>query len=98
MSIDAVLGALPQAGAGGVFLFMLVLMVRRESSAQERFTAEYDRISRSHDEELAELREQITALREQIENLQRTLDLERDARRRAEDAAAEARREQPRLT
>lgn len=92
MSIDAVLGALPQAGAGGVFLFMLFLMFKRESSAQERFTVEYDRINAAHDAELAELREQIVALRTQIEELQLKLDLEREERRRAEDAAAEARR------
>ena len=90
--IDALLGALPQAGAGGVFLFILFLMVRRESTAQERFTLEYDRINAAHDSELSELREQIVALRAQIDDLQNKLDTEREERRRAEDEAAEARR------
>lgn len=89
-SIDAVLGALPQAGAGGVFLFLLVLMVRRESTAQERFTAEYDRINQAHDAELSELRDQLAALRDQLDELQLKLDVEREERRRAEDKAAEA--------
>lgn len=91
-SIDAVLGALPQAGAGGVFLFLLVLMVRRESTAQERFTAEYDRINAAHDAELSELREQLAAMRAQLEEMNQKLDSEREERRRAEDEAAEARR------
>lgn len=92
MSIDAVLGALPQAGVGGIFVAMLFLMFKRESTAQERFTAEYARINAAHDEELAELREEIRALRERIEELQLKLDIEREERRKAEDAAAEARR------
>lgn len=92
MSVDALLGALPQAGVGGVVLWLLVLMLKREASAQERFTIEYDRINAAHNEELRELQEQIQALRDKLEELQLKLDLEREERRKAEDAAAEARR------
>lgn len=91
-SVDALLGALPQAGVGGIVLWMLVLLMRRESAAQDRFTAEYARISEAHNEEIRELQEQIQALRMQIEDLQVKLDQEREERRKAQDEAAEYRR------
>lgn len=91
-SIEAVLGALPQAGFGGLFMAVLLLLFKREASAQSRFTEEYDRLKTTYESELKSLREQISALQARIEELHLKLDIEREERRRAEDEAAQARR------
>lgn len=73
--MDAVLTALgqkiPELGVTGVLVFLLVLLIRRESSTEDRHAAELRRINSDHDAELDELR----------------LDVEREriARRSAED-------------
>lgn len=92
MNVDALLGALPSAGVGGIVLWLLVLLLKREASSQERFSAEYARINEAHNEELRELRDEISALRAQIDDLQLKLDIEREERRKAQDEAAEYRR------
>lgn len=48
--------------------------------------AELERINRDHDTEVAEMRATKNRLRKQVEELHTTVDLEREARRKAEDA------------
>ena len=91
--LTSVMSSVPQLGVGGVALAFIVLLLRRESSSQDRFSAEYKRINEAHNAELAELRAEIQSLRERIEDLQLKLDIEREERRKAEDVAAAIRRE-----
>lgn len=105
--MDAILPALfsaaPQLGVAGVLLFVLGLVMRRESadrtdyraaleSAAKRHTEEVDRMRKGHDEEIAELKADLAQLEAKLGELQNRLDLEREARRKAEDMAAEVRR------
>lgn len=90
--LDSVLPTLPSAGLGGVVIWLLVLVIKRESTVQDRFNAEYQRIADSHRSEVAELREQIEALRDRVEALNNKLDEEREERRKAEDETAALRR------
>lgn len=73
--MDAVLVALgqkiPELGVTGALVFVLVLLLRRESSTEERHTAELARVNAAHDAELKEL--------------QTDLERERGARRAVED-------------
>lgn len=92
ISIDAVLSALPQTGVGGLVVFVIFLLLRRESGTQTRFNEEYERLRQSYESEMSSMREQIMVLQQKIDDLQAKLDAEREERRRAEDAAAEARR------
>lgn len=68
---QAMLGALPQIGIYGGFAWVLLLLLRREGSADERHARELDRLRKAHDDELAELH--------------RDVERERERRRRAED-------------
>lgn len=90
--MDAVLttliSAAPQAGGAGLLLGVLILLVRREAQASERWNAELTRVNAAHDAELAELRIEIKALREQVTDLNLKLDEERARRRQAEDVAS----------
>lgn len=88
--LTAALQSAPQLGIGGIAAWLVVLLLRRESSSEERHTAELKRVNDSHDAELAELRADIAALRKQIDELQLKLDIEREERRKAEDMAAAA--------
>lgn len=67
--LDGLLSALSGTGvelAGvGAFVWLVVLLLRRESSSDARHTAELTRISELHDAELAELREENARLRTQ---------------------------------
>lgn len=98
--MDAVLTAVtqtaPQLGISGVLITVIVLLVRREASAEGRHAAELTRINTAHDAELDELRAEIRELRKYVDDLNAALDLEREQRRRAEDAAADAARRRPR--
>jgi hypothetical protein len=73
--LDAVLVALgqkiPELGVTGALVFVLVLLLRRESSTEERHAAELKRVNSAHDAELKEL--------------QLDIDRERTARRSVED-------------
>lgn len=69
--LQAMLGSLPSLGIYGGFAWVLILLLRREGSAEERHARELDRLRKAHDDERAEL--------------QRDVDREREARRRAED-------------
>lgn len=99
--LPALLNAAPQLGVAG--LLLLILAVVLKSSAQDRLdyrtelaaaadrhAAEMKRKDSDHDAELAELRADIRELRKKVDDQQSELDLEREARRRAEDVAAEA--------
>jgi TolA-binding protein len=99
--LPALLEAAPQLAAA--VLLLLILGVVLKASAQDRadyreqlkaaatlHAEEVKRINSDHDAELAELRSDIKELREKVDDLQSELDLEREARRKAEDLAAEA--------
>lgn len=94
--MDAVLAAvvqsLPQLGIGGGLVFVLVLLVRRESSTEQRHSAELARINAAHDAELAEVRADVKELRGEVDRLNSELDTERTKRRAIEDELAAARR------
>lgn len=62
--VQSLLGALPSLGIYGGFAWVLVLLLRREGSAEERHGRELDRQQAAHDAELAELREDIRRERE----------------------------------
>lgn len=90
--LTAIIQSAPQLGISGVLVFVIVLLVRREASAETRHGAELERITKTHDAELGELRGEMKALRQQIEDLNAALDLEREQRRTAQDDAAAAAR------
>lgn len=105
--MDAVLSAfitkLPELGLAGLALLLLLATWRKADAdradyrtalkeAEERHAAELTRVNRAHDEELAEVYRTKEALRQRIDDLNTMVDLEREARRQAEDRAAEARR------
>lgn len=92
--LTAVLQSVPQMGLGGGAIVLIVLLLRREAGAESRHQAELDRISKAHDAELAELRADIAQLRKQVDDVNAALDLEREARRAAEDKLAAAVRQQ----
>lgn len=94
--LPALISALPQLGGAGVILVVLVLLLRSSATDRADYRAELKRLNGDHDAELAELRGDIKELRKQVDDLHAALDLERQARRRAEDMAAEAlRRKRP---
>lgn len=80
--MDAVLLALgqklPELGVTGALVFVLILLVRRESSTEERHAAQLKRLNASHDEELKRLR----ADRDREHTARRAAEKERDQRRR----------------
>lgn len=75
--MDAVLVAVaqsaPQLGVGSLLIAVIVLLMRRESSAEERHAAELDRVNLDHDEEIAELNARIKGLRGDVDELDRAL-------------------------
>lgn len=87
--MDAVLTAIvqtaPQLGLSGVLVTVIVILVKRETTAESRHTAEVDRITRVHDAELAELRTELAEVRKQVRDLNAALDVESARRREAED-------------
>lgn len=60
------------------------------SAAAQRHKDEIQRINENHSSEIAELKADIKELRGQIDDLESKLEMERAARRKAEDMAAEA--------
>lgn len=58
-------GALPELGALTGFVFLVILLLRRETQLDSRHTGELTRISTLHDAEVAELRAENARLREQ---------------------------------
>ncbi|SDZ59056.1 hypothetical protein SAMN05216215_11203 [Saccharopolyspora shandongensis] len=76
---------LPQAGIGGVLLFLLVVVMRHASTDRSDYRTELDRMRAAYVAELTELRERADELAAQLED-------ERRKRWKAEDSAARARR------
>lgn len=79
--LQALLGALPSLGIYGGFAWVLILLLRREGTAEERHARELDRLNRAHDAELAERDQDVKR--------------EREARREIENELREYRRTQP---
>lgn len=101
--LSALLAKLPELGIAGLALVLLFAAWRNATSdrgdyrdalkaAEERHAAEIARVNREHDAEVLELRDGGASLRKRIEELNTDVDIEREARRKAEDEAAEARR------
>lgn len=90
--LTAVIQSLPQVGIGSGLIVVLVLLLRRESSTEQRHTAELARINTAHDAELSEMRAEMTELRNSVRKLNSDLDTERSRRREIEDELADARR------
>lgn len=97
--LSALVSKLPELGIAGVALMLLLTSWRNSTAdrgdyrealraAEERHAAEIDRINREHDAEIAEIRDTKADLRKRIEDLNAALDLEREARRMAEDRAS----------
>jgi C4-dicarboxylate-specific signal transduction histidine kinase len=105
--LDAVFSALvtklPELGLSGLALWLLFAAWRNATSdrsdyrdslkaAEERHAAELARVNREHDAEIAEMQQTKARLRKQVEELNAAVDLEREARRAAEEKAFRARR------
>lgn len=95
--LSTLIGSAPQLGGAGVLIWLLVLLIRRETQdridyrrgladAAARHATELARINTDHDSELSELRKEIAGLRKQLDEVNRKLDAERERRRAAEDA------------
>jgi hypothetical protein len=72
--VQSLLGALPSLGIYGGFAWVLVLLLRREATSEERHARELDRLNKAHDDELAEKN--------------RDIERERERRRAAEEELA----------
>lgn len=71
VTFQALLGVLPSLGIYTGFGWVLLLLLRREGTAEERHARELDRLRKAHDDELSEKN--------------RDIERERAARRAAED-------------
>jgi septal ring factor EnvC (AmiA/AmiB activator) len=72
--LPSLLGALPSLGIYAGFGYVLILLLRREATSEERHAQEITRIRRAHDEELEELRADVTRERA----ARRAVEAERD--------------------
>lgn len=72
--LTAALQSLPPLGIMGGLGWLVVVLFRRESSTEERHTAELNRVNAAHDAELAELRADITRERIARREAQQELD------------------------
>lgn len=92
--ITAATSALPQLGAGGLAVYLLLLILRREGSTLDRERAAHEAVltreRKAHDAELVEKEAEIERLRARVSTLDTLLDQERAARRAAEDARGPA--------
>lgn len=98
--MDAVLqtlgGSLPQLGVGGVLTFVIGLLVKLLIDERNSHDAELERKGARMLVEIAHKDEELARLSKRIEDLEVTVDIERAARRDAEDVAARALRRAPR--
>lgn len=92
--MEGLIGALGQLGPIGLALIILVIMwfLNRQSTATyreqlEAYKAEIARINGAHDEELAELKTEISSLRKELREHREEMEMERLARREAEEIA-----------
>ena len=90
--LSALLAKLPELGIAGFAVFLLIAAWRNAASDRGDYRAGLKAADERHDAELVELRADRSALRQQVDDLNVTVDLEREARRKAEDEAAETRR------
>lgn len=101
--LSALLTKLPELGIAGLALWLLLAAWRNATSdrgdyrdalkaGEERHATELARVNREHDAEILELHQIKDVLRKRIEDLNASVDLEREARRKAEDAASEIQR------
>ena len=71
--MDAVLLAvgqsLPEMGAFGLFVTIILLLLRRESATEARHTSEMQRQAKIHDEEIAEFQKRNRQLQKDISDL-----------------------------
>lgn len=103
--MDAVLQALitaaPQLGVAGVLLTILGLLLRQAgqdrsdyrtslAEAAKRHSSELSDREKRYNEDISDLQREVDKLRARIDQLETELDLEREARRKAEDMAAQA--------
>lgn len=86
-------GSIPTIGGATILLVIIGVVTRLWLGAEGRHLAELTRVNKAHDEELAELKADIAELRKRVDELTTQVDTERTARRRAEDEAAQARRQ-----
>lgn len=93
-------GSIPTIGGATILLVIIGVLGRLWLGAEGRHLAELTRVNKIHDEELAERKQDIAGLkadlaelRGRIDELTKQVETERKARHRAEDAAAEARRQ-----
>lgn len=91
--LSAIAGALPQLGLGGIVTFVCGLLVKLLLDERGSRRAEVEGLMQRHASELSAVSERLEAARRRIEELETAVDLEREARRRAEDEAARLRRE-----
>lgn len=90
------MGALANVAAWGgasILVGIIGILAYLWLGAERRTRLELERVNRDHDAELAELRAERAELRERNTALNVALDDERSQRRRAEDAAAQAKRD-----
>lgn len=103
--LPALVSAAPQLGVAGILLIVLYVIMRsggqdradyraQLEATVKRHADEIGRINKDHADEIAELKADVKDLRKELGDVQAALDLEREARRRAEDMAAEALRKQ----
>lgn len=90
--LTAVIQSLPQVGIGSGLIVVLVLLLRRESTTEQRHAAELARINAVRDAELAEMRSEVAELRGSLRQLNTDLDAEIVRRRAIEDELADERR------
>lgn len=101
--LSALVTKLPELGIAGLALCLFLVASRNATAdradyrdalkaAEDRHAAELARVNREHDEELAEIHKTKDLLRKRIDDLNAAVDREREARRKAEDAAARASR------
>lgn len=97
--MDAVLqtlgGSLPQATVGSVLLFVIGLLVKLLIDERSSHDGELERKGARLLVEIAHKDEEITRLRKTLEEAELTVDIERQARREAEDRAAQVARRRP---
>ncbi|MFL6144099.1 MAG: hypothetical protein ACJ72N_19820 [Labedaea sp.] len=86
-------GSIPTIGGATILLVIIGVVTRLWLGAEGRHLAELTRVNKAHDDELTELRADITELRKRVDSLTQQVDTEREARWKAEDAAATARRQ-----
>lgn len=61
--------SLPEMGAFGLFVTIILLLLRRESATEARHTSEMQRQAKIHDEEIAEIQNRNKELRKDIADL-----------------------------